>query len=141
MFWYRRLSIKTACATNASAVTDSCDIVIGSNLLNKDIIDFNMNASDCNIDQSMSSHQYVLDEATAEKRSERRWLKENATFPEFVCSVKVTRTGCCGGGGGESSEAGYFAGANDGNTAERNAVAVCGFVLMTLVSLFISFIL
>ncbi|XP_052762590.1 acetylcholine receptor subunit beta-like isoform X1 [Mya arenaria] len=136
MYWHRRFKIKTSCVTNATALTDDCEIVIGSNLLNDRVVDFKMNDSSCDPSQAVTSHELRIDDVTVEKRGERRWLKDNVTFPEYVCTLRLTRTGCCSNGG-DSGETSYFLGSNNDNTngGARDQITKFVLALFTLLSM------
>lgn len=99
IYSYRRLQLRTFCETNLTSTVEDCEIVLGSNLLNDRIVDFDMNSSSCGV--STSTHALQVSPGSDEKRSEdRAMLKENATFPEFVCTIHIQDTGCCTGSSG-----------------------------------------
>ncbi|XP_052251600.1 neuronal acetylcholine receptor subunit alpha-3-like isoform X2 [Dreissena polymorpha] len=101
IYWYKRLKIKTSCSTNATQVSAVCDVVIGSNLLDDRVIDFNMSVSSCDAKNAVTSHILEIEDVSFEKRKEVRWLKPNATFPEFACSLRMKLTGPDGTNGQE----------------------------------------
>ena len=90
IFWYKRMHLKTSCGGSYN-YTSTCEIVIGSNLLNDAIIDFDHNKSSCDSENMVASPSLEVSISGSEKREEERWLKENATFPEFICKLQVTK--------------------------------------------------
>lgn len=91
IYSYKRLYLKTSCETNLTSSNDNCTYVIGSNLLNDKILDFDLNASGCDVADDAASHDLSISFVGARKQlEERRMLKENATFPEFVCTYVVS---------------------------------------------------
>ncbi|XP_045180900.1 neuronal acetylcholine receptor subunit alpha-6-like isoform X2 [Mercenaria mercenaria] len=96
IYMYRRLQLKTFCETNLTATVEDCEIRLGSNLLNKRIIDFDMNTSSCIV--SSSTHALQVSVGNKDRRTEERlMLRDNATFPEFICNLHIQETGCCPG--------------------------------------------
>lgn len=92
IYSYKRLQLKTFCATNLSANSADCRFVIGMNLLDYGIIDFDNKTIACDVGDYASAHDLVVEKVDVEKSyGERKWLKENGTFPEVVCTLSITR--------------------------------------------------
>lgn len=90
IYWYKRLHIKTSCKAEFNE-TSTCEIVVGSNLLNDAIIDFDDNTSSCAVTNMVAAQSLDVSLKDSDKREETRWLKVNATFPDFVCRFEVTK--------------------------------------------------
>lgn len=129
---YTKMQLTTTCVTNHTSNEAYCDILVGSNLLNDEIIDFDMNKSSCDIMEGMSNHRIEAKLQGYDKSfTERAFLKENATFPEMSCQLSLKLTDCCD----EKPEKTSTASSKMSNGAPSTVCTLSGFLIALLVSL------
>ncbi|KAL4218481.1 hypothetical protein ACF0H5_023215 [Mactra antiquata] len=127
LYMHKRMQLTTTCATNHTDDSAICEITVGSNLVNHEIIDFNEEQSSCDVSSNDVDHRIEVSLEGVEKRpTERPLLKANETYPEFACRMKVRLTGCCGSM--KSSPA---------NRKQENGAVVSQFYMFTLLVAFI----
>ncbi|XP_060559087.1 neuronal acetylcholine receptor subunit alpha-5-like isoform X2 [Ruditapes philippinarum] len=129
IYMHRRLQVKTFCETDLTASVVDCDIILGSNLLNEKIINFDMNNSACLLSRTAHSIQASIGEPNL-RLVELPMLKADATFPEFVCSLNIEDSKCCKG-----NTKGMF---SSNNNAAAGIPLIPYIFILTVLLLFIS---